>query len=282
MKPILFILLVQLTVLPAFSHNCISVEEALKKGMIKLCIKSKGGHMDDAIEMRIQNITNQGLKFKIEAGRILDSQKQREQDILIIQPQEIFVDANKEKKVTVKGMCCQASNGSPTKGALYSIGKMANNLLIKLANFIHENKYYNNYSAQSAVWCISNGSSIGSIYDGDKETDIKLREFVSKLTGRKIPPYKVTFVQQSNGNVIGKAKKIEGVFDYRLAVNAHTTIAVYNSSGKIVQTFMNDKSHEKGDYKLFYIFKTMNLEEGKYYLRATANGVTQKELEIEF
>lgn len=270
------------SVAPVFATSELSIEDALKKGLIQLVIKGKGGYTGDVITMKIKNTCNKSLSINLEAGRRLDSKNNNEQDILVTHAQEIFVSAKQQKDVNVFGMCCQAHNSSPKFNSIYTIGKLADSSLIKLAVFIDKNKYYTNSTAQEAVWTISDNNSLASIYGGDKETVTSLRNYVSKITGRKIPTYDITYRQDNENDVMGKASKIEGVFDYSLPASSHVTIAIYDSEGHLVQVLFENISHEKGLYKLYYTFRTRNIPEGTYYARMKMDGILQKEEKIEF
>ncbi|MBA3706670.1 MAG: hypothetical protein H0W84_12445, partial [Bacteroidetes bacterium] len=150
------------------ANNAISLEDAVKKGFLKLVIKSRGGYTGDVIEMKLQNNSSQKLDLNIEAGRRLDSKISTEQDILVTQSQDFFVNAKQTRTLMVYGMCCQAHNSCPRNNSDYSIGKLADSNLVKLANFIDKNKYYTNFTAQQAVWVVSDNKSLASITDGDK------------------------------------------------------------------------------------------------------------------
>jgi len=261
----------------------ISLEDASKKGLVRLEIKSKGGHLGDVILMKIKNTCDKILHLKLEAGRRLDSKNNNEQDILVTKPFEMVVSPNQISEEEVFGMCCQAHNSGPSQGSVYYIGTMANDTnLIRIAEYIDKNKYYTNYAAQEAVWAISDNSSIGSISGGTKAENSSLQQFVSKLTLRKIPPYSVSYIRERPEDMQGRVNKVEGVFDYSVKENGHVTIAIYNFSGELVQLLFADISHKKGDYKLYYTFRVGDLPQGQYYARMYLNGNSEKEMPIEF
>ncbi len=282
-RSINFLLIVfSIVELPAFSNSVLSVEEAAKNGFVKLIIKSKGGYTGAVIEMIVHNLTSRKLDLKIEAGRKLDSKHQNEQDILVTMDQEFFVNVNQVKTINVSGMCCQANNSAPTAKFEYSVGSMADSNFIKLARFIDKNKYYASYSAQQAVWVVSDDNSIGGIDDEDIEVKNKLRNFVSKLTGKQIPSYEISYKSGNDGSAMGTAVKIDGVFDYSLANSSHATFAIYNERGEVVQLIFENLQSDKGDYKHYYTFRTKDLPKGIYYAKVNADGLLQKEMKIEF
>ena len=278
----LIVLALSVTEVPAFASNCFSIEEASKKGLIKLSIKGKGGHTGDVIEMKIKNLTNRILDLKLEDGRILDSKKNNEQDLLVTRSEEFFVNANQQKTLNVFGMCCQAHNASPQYNSDYTFGKMADSNLIKLAYFIDTSKQYSSSTAQQAIWTISDNNSLASIWGGEKNSVIKFRNFVAKLTGREIPSYDITYLQENGNNVNGRATKIEGIFNYTVPVSGKVTIGIYDNSGHLVQLLFKDLGHDKGECKVYYTFRTGNLTPGTYYTRMHMDGTLQKEMKIEF
>lgn len=278
----LVVLATGITLNPIMAINVMSLEDAAKKGLIKLFIKSKGGYSGEVIEMKIKNSSNKNLDFKLETGRKLDSKNNAEQDILVTKPQEFNVCGGQTRTINVFGMCCQAHNMCPRENSEYSIGTMADSTLIKLAMFIDKNKYYTNSSAQQAVWTVSDNNSLGSITDGNKVDVNNLRNFVSKITGKTIPPYEVTYSRENDRDLLGRVKTIEGTFDYALPDNTHVTIGIYNSDGVLVQSLFENIEHQKGEYKLYYTFHTINLPQGIYYARMDSNDGTKKEMKIEF
>lgn len=278
----LILLTLSITEIPLISYAGYSIEEAAKKGMIKLSIKGKGGYTGDVISMKIQNLTDRKLDLKIEAGRRLDSKKENEQDILLTQQQEFAINAKQNKTVNVFGMCCQAHNSAPQLKSDYSVGKLADSNLIKLANFIDQNKYYTNYSAQQSVWVVSDDNSLASITEGSKEEVSNLKKFVSKLTGKIIPPYDITYRSGNDGSAMGNAIKIEGVFEYSLPMNCHSTMGIYDERGRLIQLIFQDLQSDRGEYRLFYTFRTKDVPPGTYYARVDADGMLQKQIKIEF
>jgi hypothetical protein len=265
-----------------FANNELSIEEAAKKGLVKLIIKGKGGFTGDVIEMKITNNTTVPLHLNVNPGLRLDSKDETQQDILVTKEQEIYLAAKQQRSFNIFGMCCQAHNSAPVKNSVYMIGRSADSNLVKLASFIDKNNYSSSHTAQQAVWVVSDNNSIASIVDGTNEEINKLRKYVSDITGRPIPKYNVYYKQQDNSDIGGTVNKVEGVLDYSLNINNYVTIGIYDSSGKLIQLLFQQRPHESGDYKLYYTFKTHNLPGGTYYARMSMDGAIMKEEKIEF
>ncbi len=281
-KSILVLFALSIALSRVMAIDCLSLEEAGKRGLVKLVIKSKGGCTGQVIEMKIKNLGHQLLNLKLEAGRRLDSKNDSQQDILVTKSEEFAVSNNEDKTLHVYGMCCQAHNSGPTNNSEYSIGRMADSNLVKLAEFIDKNKYFSSCASQHAIWAISDGNSIGGISGDNKYESDKLKKYVSKLTGRPIPKYNVDYAIEGSDETMGRARKIEGTFEYTLPANAHVSLAIYDSTGTLVQTLFKEEAHQSGDYKLYYTFRTAHLDQGTYYARLKMDGMTQKEMKIEF
>ena len=81
---------------------------------------------------------------------------------------------------------------------------------------------------------------------------------------------------------MGRAVTIDGVLDYTLLQTCHSTLAIYNESGEVVQLIFKNLDSDKGVYKHYFSFRTKDLPQGTYYARLNADGLLQKELKIEF
>lgn len=281
MKMFNFLILATIVQINSIYAITYTVEEAAKKGLVKLAIKGKGGYTGSVIEMKIKNVTDQCLSLVLEAGRRLDSKDNTQQDILVTKSENFYMAARKEQAFNVFGMCCQAHNSSPKANSVYSIGKMADSSLIKLADYIDKNKFYENYTAQQAVWTISDNNSLASIESGDRKEVEGMRGFVSKLTGRPIPAYDLRYKRDGDG-AMGRPHQIEATIAYQLDHGNNVTMAIYNSEGRMVQLLFDKYQHDKGDYKLYYTFRIGNLPAGKYYTKMTMDGVIVKQEEIAF
>jgi hypothetical protein len=277
-----FMLASTITAESLFASNELNVQEAAKKGLVKLSIKGKGGYTGEVIEMKIINNTNQSLSLTVDPGLRLDSKAEDQQDIIVTKKQDVFLAARQQRTYNIFGMCCQAHNRAPLNNSVYTLGKPSDTTLVKLASFINDNNYYSSYTAQQAVWTVSDNNSIASIVDGTKEEVNKFRQYVSKITGRFIPLYNVYYKQDNGNNLRGRVDKIEGVLSYTLNINNRITVGIYDNTGKLVQLIFIQRPHERGDYKIYYTFKTKDLPSGEYYARMSMDGAVMKEEKIEF
>ena len=266
-----------------FAGKNMSVEEAIRKKMISVTVKGKGGYTGEVIVLKLKNLLNKVVSIDVEAGRRLDSQDQGEQDILVNKAVTLALLPNQSKTIALSGMCCQAHNGSPGSDSEFSIGKMADSNLVKLAQFIDQNKWHDNHIAQNAVWVVSDHNRMEDI-GGEDPVSKKLQTFVSKLTGREIPKYKIDYENNSGSGAVysGVPANINGTFDFELISNGLITFGIYDSQGHVVEMFFTDKLSNKGHYGFKYSFKTSDLPKGDYYARLRFDGQVRKEQKFTF
>ena len=267
----------------ALADKTMSVEEAIKKKLVNASIKGKGGYTGDVIRLKLKNLLNRSVLLEVEAGRRLDSQNTGEQDILINKPVFLTLMPNESKSFILSGMCCQAHNASPDSGSVFSIGKMADTNLVKLAQFIDLNKWYSNHIAQSGVWIVSDNNPMEDI-GGEDAISKKLQSFISKLTGKAIPKYKVEYTRQQDGGAVysGVPANIKGIFDHEIYTNGLVTFGIYDADGHVVQMFFTDIPRDKGKYSFNYEFNTSNLPKGNYFARFRFDGQLRKEQKFTF
>jgi len=260
----------------------ISVEEALKKGFVKMHIAGSGGHTGSVIRMKIDNLTARPLELKVEAGRRIDSKDSTEQDLLITKTELFTLGPRQSKKLKLNGMCCQAHHSSPDSGDGFLVGKMADSNLIKLASYIDKNHWYTESSAQEAVWVLSDNNPMESI-SGDDATGKALQQFVSKLTGRALPKYAIRYKETDGTTAFSnKALEISGMFEYDLFSNGVVTFGIYDKDNKLVEIFFAERLQNKGHYSFKYSYSATGLPSGSYYAKLRVDGQLRKEMKFEF
>ena len=265
----------------AFADKAISIGEATKKGWVKLLVKGKGGYTGDVISLKIKNLKDEVVKLTVEAGRRLDSQDSMQQDILVNKEAIFTLLPKQERTFDISGMCCQAHHASPSKDEVFSIGKMADSNLIKIACFIDRNKWWDNYIAQSAVWVISDNERMENI-GGNDSVSKKLQVFVSKLTGKPIPIYKIDYEPDTSVAFSGKPGKISGTFEYDIYDYGLVAFGIYDEQGHAVKVFFNGVPKNAGHHTCNYSFETSYLPPGNYYARLRLDGQIKKEQKFTF
>lgn len=259
----------------------LTVDQAARKGLIKVSIKGKGGFTGEVIEMKIKNLLAKTCKLKLKAGHRLDSKDSTTQDILVTHPEEFILASKEEKTYTISGMCCQAHNHSPGEKSIFKIGSMADSMLVKVAEFINTNKLQNSFAAQQGVWVVSDNNRMESINGGNKEETKMVQEFISKLTGKPVPTYTIDYETDNTLAFSGRPKELKGVIEYYLNTNALITCGVYDKRGKIVELFFLNQPSDTGTFKYEYTFHAAGIPKGEYFIRVYSDNQLKKEMKVE-
>lgn len=254
----------------------ISIQKAIEQGIIKASLKGTGGHSGDVVKLSALNLLNDSVYIIIEAGRKLDSEKEDEQDIMIMKP-TLFALSKKEKKETVlNGYCCQATNHSPTSNSNFKVGKMGDSSFVRLSKVIAK-KQYSKSDIQNAVWCLSNNYPVSNV--SKSLTD--LREFLAVEKGVPDPWYQTEMVVPDDGRITNnQVSKIYGNMTYFLRNDCALTIQLLDRNGHLIQTFSSNKLLQRGTYDYWFELSVTNFPKGKYFVRVM--GDTQEVMKKEF
>jgi hypothetical protein len=170
---------------------------------------------------------------------------------------------------------------SPKAGSTFSVGALAPVMVCNLLKFIAEKGKTESSEAQTAVWCLTSKSSLGSI--GDPE----LTKFVADQLGKEVPGYKIrhSVVEVVPGRPaeLGKALVIEGNFRYYLEKDERTIMVLLDGNGKLIKQVSKEELMKAGEHRSSLRLEVYNLDPGKYILRMqTKAGRVIKDTNIEF
>lgn len=188
MKLVITALIILFSIKTEARHQKMYLQKALDQKLVKVEVKSLGGHSGFCIKMDLKNLTKDSLIIVLEAGRRLNSVDDKNQDILVTQQEIIAMKKEESRSLKVKGYCCQSGNYSPPKDATYDIHKMADSSLVKLANYLNVSKL-NAGAEQMAIWSISDNQSIANVSSDKDSSLLPLRQLVANLKGEKLPWY---------------------------------------------------------------------------------------------
>jgi hypothetical protein len=254
----------------------ISVQKAIQQGIIKASFKGVGGYSGDVIEMDAQNLLNDSVYVVVEAGRKLDSQKEDEQDIMIMKPTIMAFAKKQQKKSLLNGYCCQATNHAPSINSKFEVGKMADSSFVRLSKVLAK-KQYGKSDIQNAVWCLSNNYPVSNV--SKSLTD--LREFLAVEKGIPDPWYQTEMVVPEDGRITNnQVSKIYGNMTYFLRNDCALTIQLLDHNGHLIQTFSSNKLLQRGTYDYWFELSVTNFPKGKYFVRVM--GDTQEVMKKEF
>lgn len=260
------------------------LSEALEKNFVKTEVSGLGGHSGFCVEISATNQSSIDTTFWIEAGRRLESADSTIQDILIVKEVPLYVRAGETKKVPVYGFCCQATNGGPKQGEVFRPGKMADEKLTAIAQFLNQHNY-DETVCQSAVWIVSNGHSLASITADtpEKRKEVKpLQTFLAKLMGlsEKHSWYSLSFTPDTTRLFSGHADSLWGDYEFEMWTNGLVRIIINDEKNNVVRRLVIDKPYNPGKYSHEIKLKVTDWPKGKYYVRLYTDN--QRKVEREF
>jgi hypothetical protein len=279
---ILIGLLVVSIKLQAF-HRYMNLQKAVDTKNVEVCITSLGIYKGRCIQMILKNRTQESLIILVEPGRRLNSVDDKNQDILIVQEELIVLSKREEKNFTVKGYCCQASNRCPYKGARFSVNKMAEINLVKIARFLNTHAFEDELE-QNAVWSISDDRPATTVTSMKDTLGNELREMVASIKGEKLPWYTLYSkkYQYSGGTISVIPILLRGQLIYSNDKENYVTLTVKNQQGKEVCQLKSEwmKADALGKYRVE--LPITNLAKGKYSieLKTTEKSLAKEEFEI--
>lgn len=259
--------------LPFLNDNrIVSLDEALKNGMITLEADATGGHSGQSLKMSVSNLTSDDWTLQIPAGSQFASEDADQQDLIVIQQQSLAMKGKNAKEALLQARCTQASNLSPSTGSGFRYAGRAEGKLAKLVNFIDQAKI-TDHSAQEAIWAFTNGHSLAYI---DHE---ELQKLSAGLLGVEKPTYTVESIpvppSEEAGLTAFEAREpavLKGAFACQLEKDIQASFGLYNEEGEeLLQLFAN-RTLRKGTNRMRFSFEISDLDRGTYYARLSSEG----------
>jgi len=256
----------------------IGLIDALEKGWISLEAEGTGGHQDRSLRLKILNQKKKKLEINIPAGLIFHSQDSLLQDLIITQSQLFALEKNQKRSIRVYGMCIQASNGSPRENSSFNYGGHAERKLAKLVRYI-DLKNIKNYSAQEAIWCITDKHRLEFIGDPG------LAVFVAELLEKPIPNYYIQHARQERHGqaaFVERPSIIKGSFKYQNDMDRTVSFGLYDGEGDLRYLAFENQEQKKGFIKFKFYFEVRNIPKGTYYARLKSGDELVSEMKISF
>jgi len=262
-------------------NNTYDLKDALAKKLVSIQIEGKGGHQGESLKLVCKNLRGQYLRLRIPQGQLMEPADSAQQTLVVAEEMLLAVTAKTPVEGLLKTFCTQAGDNSPSAGSKFAVGAIAPATICNLLKFITEKGKTASSEAQIAVWCLTNGSSLGSI--GDPE----LTKFVADQLGKDVPGYRIrhSVVETVPGRPaeLGKALVIEGNFRYYLAKDERTIMVLLDSNGKLIKQVSKEEIMKAGEHRSSMRLEVYNLDSGKYTLRMqTKSGKVIKDMEVEF
>lgn len=276
MKSSLLLLLVWLT-LPLYSATAVGLKEAISQGFITVNAIGEGGYTGKVMALEIVSNSKKDLLVDIPAGLQLHSEDSMIQDLIIVDERQLDLASGAKRKVIVNAMCIQPHNGSPYATSVYQLGNMANDTLVKLAQYL-ATKRYQDEMGQSAIWAMVNNEGLENVYGPDQTRLQDLLQYMHQLTGKPLPWYNKEKAPPPPGQVFSQEPAIiHANFEFKLAMAGTARIAIYDEAGDVVYVIQDNMMVKSGKSMMKFRIEVRGYEKGKYYVRLQLNGNLQEE-----
>jgi len=283
MNRLFFITLFLFSLMMRANHQKLNLQNAVQMNLVKAKAQSLGSHQGYCMNIYLKNLSNDSLIVIVEPGRRLNSLDDKNQDILIVKEEVIFLSKMEDKWTKVKGYCCQANNYSPPQDAKYDINTMADSGLVAVARYLNLCNL-NDHVEQQAIWAISDKKPTANIADKTDSLIQPLRKLVANLKGEPLPWYTIisrTFVYRS-GTMENFPQLLKGKLNYSNDKDGYVTLFILDQKGNPVCLVRNEwlKACANENYDLNIPIK--GLAKGKYTigLKSSDKELAKKEFEI--
>lgn len=223
--------------LSSYAKDTLGLADALKNKILKIKAVGNGGYSGEALKLYLENTGSQDLLLRIEAGQIFRSEDEAAQNLMVTRTAFAEIAPKSKKEKNIWTMCIESQDHSPYSQSAFSVLGMASGDLLKLAKMIDE-KNYQNSTAQSAVWAITNGASIKDIYGTDVKMAQSLANFVAAVR-REPPP---TIIARPHHIVSLRAKM--GFLCPK--DNTKASLILCDSVGTVLETVFKDRPMKGG------------------------------------
>ncbi|MDC7997537.1 hypothetical protein [Gilvibacter sediminis] len=233
-------------------------------------------HYYNPINLEVVNNESEVLTLIINTGQILYSENPDVQDIIITRGEEITLNPQEKKTISLYGMCIQEFNAAPDANAVYELGEMATGNLKTLAERIRKEEAYG-IAGQQAIWALTNGRPIAEINSMDIAQTSEARGLVMDLIDSDTITVAGETIRRPQGNGLIK-RSMEGKFEYRLSKESKVHIALFNEDNIVLDELFYDDAVAPGEHKFDYALDHMIDPKQYYYVRLIIDG----EIKINF
>ena len=258
---------------------------ALKEKKVTMtAINTEGTFTGKSTKLTIRNITNDDLHIKVDLGIILQPVEPGYQPMVLAGEEMIVVQQSKENALNVSTFCGNAPLSCPTDSLRYFFSCVGSDTLVKILRFIKTNSLYD-FLGQNAVWAITNGHTVGSVYDPERTArSLQFQDLICKVTGRnKAEYYTVSnFVQRpAEPAYIPKPLKIIANFEILLDSPKTLTLGVFDASGKMIQPVFENQTFPHAGHRFGVEFESADVPSGYYYIRLQEGEKILKEKKVQ-
>lgn len=263
----------------------LNLSKAIQQHIVTVeAVATGSSYNKQALKLTIENTGSLTYNLIMNPGVIFVGDSAGFQPLILAGEEKLFMTPLKKATITVQTFCADSRGLAPIKGLTYTYSKVAGDTLVKVIDFIHKNRMFNDLG-QSAVWVFTNNHSLNSVYDGGNDfMSKKLLDYIVKVTNRPMPAYFVqSDINTTPGEEVYKPKtlKIFAKFEEELESPRKLTLGVFNEQGEMIQSVFENRNYGKAGHRFRVEFEAKGVPAGKYYIRLKSEDVVLRETMVE-
>ncbi|TAF32274.1 MAG: hypothetical protein EAZ57_09240 [Cytophagales bacterium] len=224
-----------------------SLQQAIQNRLVEVAASGNGGYNGFCVSLLIKNMQTRPLQIRIDAGTLFVAEEEQLQNLLMVEERLIVLQSKENKKIDVRTMCTESSNGSPYRNAVFKTTLLdAKNPLFRLAQKLSSISYYES-TAQSMVWSVANKNSIEDIYGKDTAKIKALIPLLAELTG--VPAHMFNINPKSHELTFMSAS-----IEYLSPKEMPIKLCIYDQANRLMQTSFEDYPMKDGYYQFKFGF----------------------------
>ena len=250
------------------SKGPISLEEAVKMGMVEIECKAEEVFESDNLYLSIRNITNKDLKVDLVSGTYFIPHNEDYQDLIVMNSSLITLNGRSSKNITTTAFCTEYFDSCPDETVNYNIGECKKPDLFKIVDFIRSEPEIlgSDDAIRSAIWSVSDDKHITSIYDEEIEQASGLRALCSEITGQENVWYntQMNYGVDPSGHILCEPKVISGEIEIESSESCELHCHLIDPDGEMVFRSSNAMEIPIGIVKSSFTLEVENWPKGDY------------------
>jgi hypothetical protein len=235
-------------------------------------------HYEKPIMAQLQNESNKTVTIRIPAGLVFTADDDGDQNIVVMQDMMATLSPHQKKTLPLSGNCMEASDNAGDEGSTYSLKGKADANLYKTVQYLKTNKICPSLG-QKAIWCITDGEDLESIFDMDNDKAEDLRGYVSELTGQPLPNPEV-FDSYAYDYDAEPVIKVQGAVNLEFSYKTEVQVALFNDAGTLVRELFRFENLEPGPHRLPYKFDNSVYTDKRYTIKIIEKGEVLLQQEV--
>lgn len=252
--------------------SALNIQDALQKKWISVESKWKSKAPEERSSLRhgnnlwlkLTNLRAQAIQIEVPPGTLFTAEDESKQNMLLTDDLQFKLLPQQSSNKFCRGYCCEATDAAPAEDENYVLKASASEKLQQLANFVNQ-KNYEGYGVQRAIWCVSNKNNLSDINAEDTAQTRELLYFTGNLEG-----YKQEEILKCYQKTMNSGKDFERFIALEIPVNSDETevwIVIENVNNTNLQTVMKKTKPGKGVLKKQFGVSSIDLGYGDFVVR---------------